>query len=109
MLLIRHCVYFQDQYIFIHHCISDYILALSEDSDEEEAIDGGDERMYKRVQKGLVILLCHSIGNQCLTNNQELFVLLITFDEGHIIISLVITIQMLKHYIFVTFHVDYWK
>ncbi|XP_071137869.1 receptor-type tyrosine-protein phosphatase eta-like [Mytilus edulis] len=39
----------EDQYVFIHHCISDYILAMSEDTDEEEAVDGGDEPMYQNV------------------------------------------------------------
>ncbi|XP_063404690.1 receptor-type tyrosine-protein phosphatase beta-like [Mytilus trossulus] len=39
----------EDQYVFIHHCISDYILALAEDTDEEEAVDGGDEPMYQNV------------------------------------------------------------
>ncbi|XP_076078308.1 receptor-type tyrosine-protein phosphatase eta-like isoform X1 [Mytilus galloprovincialis] len=39
----------EDQYVFIHHCISDYILAMSEDTDEEDAVDGGDEPMYQNV------------------------------------------------------------
>ncbi|XP_052088427.1 uncharacterized protein LOC127725474 [Mytilus californianus] len=39
----------EDQYVFIHHCISDYILAMSEDTDEEEVVDGGDEPMYQNV------------------------------------------------------------